>query len=101
MAVGQGHQKGAPKTGGRKKGVPNKQTTITKEIINNIVDDYRSSGKMAADLAELQPRERIEAMIKLMSYILPKPQAVAIDVTGTKKVTIESTLEELAEENDF
>jgi hypothetical protein len=40
-------------------------------------------------------------MIKLMSYILPKPQAVAIDVTGTKKVTIESTLEELAEENDF
>ena len=94
-------EKGFKKYGGRVNGTPNKQTVITKEIINNIVDEYRSSGKMAADLAELQPRERIEAMIKLMAYILPKPQSVAIDVTGTKKVTIESTLEELAEENDF
>ena len=40
-------------------------------------------------------------MIKLMAFVTPKPQSVALGlIGGEKKKTIEETLEELAKEND-
>jgi hypothetical protein len=88
------------KTGGRAKGTANKTTTFTKIIINNILSDYQSSGLMADDISELEPKDRLHVMIKLMEFNIPKPQSVSLDITSEGKKTIEDELIALSEENE-
>lgn len=89
------------KTGGRKAGTPNKTTAITKEAISKIIDEYNSSGLMQSDLMGLEPRDRLDIAVKLMSYVLPKVQSVALDVSGSISTkTIEDELTELAGMSD-
>jgi hypothetical protein len=89
------------KTGGRKAGTPNKTTAITKEAISKIIDEYNSSGMMQSDLMGLDPRDRLDIAVKLMSYVLPKVQSVALDVSGNISTkTIEDELTELAGMSD-
>ena len=89
------------KTGGRKAGTPNKTTAITKEAISKIIDEYNSSGLMQSDLMGLEPRDRLDITVKLMSYVLPKVQSVALDVSGSISTkTIEDELTELAGMSD-
>lgn len=95
-----GRPKGRPKTGGRVKGTPNKANALTKETINKILTHYTEKGTFKEDLDALSPKDRVDAMIKLVSYILPKPQAIAVDLQGEKRITIEDTLAMLAEENE-
>lgn len=100
------------KTGGRTKGTPNKTTAAMKDVIKDIVSAYMSNEVIdeknmnerhfAADLARLEPKDRLDAMIKLMAFVTPKPQSVALGlIDGEKKKTIEDTLRELSEENDI
>lgn len=100
------------KTGGRQKGTPNKTTAAMKDVIQDIVSAYMSDEvqnenneyerHFAADIARLEPKDRLDAMIKLMAFVTPKPQSVALGlIGGEKKKTIEETLDELAKENDF
>lgn len=58
------------KTGGRKKGTPNKCTTTLRQFICDIVDDNRE--QFARDLEALEPKERVNIMFKLITFILPK-----------------------------
>lgn len=88
------------KTGGRQKGTPNKTTTFTKELITEMLSDYYDSGSMAKDMKELEPKERVDAFIKLATFVMPKPQAVDMSITTVQKKTIEDTLMQLAEENE-
>lgn len=88
------------KTGGRKAGTPNKTTAFSKAVIQEIVSDYANSGKLMQDLAELDAKDRFDVMLKLMSFITPKPQSVAIDLNTGKARTIEDELQKLSEEND-
>lgn len=88
------------KTGGRKKGTPNKATAFSKEVINDILTDYRESGALGKDISQLEPKERLDVMIKLMGFVTPKPQSISMDITSSNSITIEDTLAELAEEND-
>ncbi len=55
---------------------------------------------MSKDIKALEPEKRVEAMIKLASFVIPKPQSVDMTITGEKKKTIEDALEELSGEND-
>lgn len=87
------------KTGGRIKGTPNKVTVLGKTVIVDLLSEYNSSGQMASDFAELEPKERITIAEKLMQYVLPKMQSTSVDVSmAEKKKTIEDTLAELAKE---
>ena len=58
------------KTGGRTAGTENKTTkevrTVLKEVINNELINIESL------LYKLQPKERLELVIKLMPFVLPK-----------------------------
>lgn len=64
------------KTGGRKIGTPNKTTAETKEFIQNIVNNELT---YIEDLMlELTPKERVDAVIKLLPYIVPKTSEVSI-----------------------
>ena len=93
-----GRKKGTPKTGGRKKGTPNKVTTITKEILNEIADGLRPT--LAEDLAQLEPKDRINAWLRLVEFVVPKPQRLDVDLTSNQNLTIEAKLKELAQENE-
>ena len=89
------------KTGGRQKGTQNKVTTVTKEILSDMLGDYLESGLMTADFLALEPKDRIQRADKMMQYILPKMQSTSVDFNNkATKITIEQKLRELSEEND-
>lgn len=88
------------KTGGRQKGTPNKATAFTKEVISDILSDYYSTGQMAEDMKALEPKERVDAIIKLAAFVTPKPQSIDMSITASKQKTIEDTLDELSQENE-
>lgn len=85
--------------GGRAKGTPNKTTAATKEVITNLLTEYSNNGTMSDDFDSLEPKERLAIAEKLMQYVMPKIQSVAVDLSaGDKKITIETQLKELSEE---
>lgn len=88
------------KTGGRKAGTPNKTTAFSKSVIQEILTDYTSTGLLDGDIKKLEPKDRLDIMVKLMSFITPKPQSVDMNITSNKPKTIEDTLKELSEENE-
>jgi hypothetical protein len=60
------------KFGGREKGTPNKEVSEKKLIEGNI-------DQLEMDLAELSPEKRINAVINLASYVLPKLKQIEVD----------------------
>lgn len=88
------------KTGGRKKGTPNKATVLGKEAIVSLLADYSQSGLMSDDFLALEPKDRLFIAEKLLQYTMPKMQATAIDLAaGDREKTIEDRLAELAGED--
>jgi hypothetical protein len=64
------------KTGGRKIGTPNKTTVETRNFIQNVVNNELT---FIEDLMlELTPKERVDALIKLLPFIVPKTSEVSI-----------------------
>ena len=68
---------GDKKTGGRIKGVPNRTSAQTKELIQIVVS--KQLDKVEALLNTLEPKERIDAIIKLLPFVIPKQSAIEID----------------------
>lgn len=64
------------KTGGRKKGTPNKITANTKQWIAGLLSDNR--GKFAEMLEYLQPLDFVKVYLSLLSYEIPKRQAIGL-----------------------
>lgn len=93
------HMKGK-KTGGRQKGTPNKATAFSKSVIQEILTDYTSSDLFRKDMQDLDPKDRLDIMVKLMAFTTPKPQSVDMSITSNIPRTIEDTLKELSEENE-
>ena len=93
------HMKGK-KTGGRQKGTPNKSTAFSKSVIQEILTDYTSSDLFRKDMQDLDPKDRLDIMVKLMAFTTPKPQSVDMSITSNIPRTIEDTLKELSEENE-
>ena len=80
-------EKGTPKTGGRKKGKPNRVTADLREWINELLDDNRQL--FIDDLGKIEPYQRLAMLEKLMAYIIPKMAAITaqdqIDITTKGK----------------
>ncbi|TXG78393.1 hypothetical protein E6Q11_01090 [Candidatus Dojkabacteria bacterium] len=66
-------EKGKPKTGGKKKGVPNKVTTDFKQALNNLLE-YCAPEMVGwiKQVAKDDPNKALEHMSKLAEYIYPK-----------------------------
>ena len=62
------------KHGGRKKGTPNKMTKELRSVLKDII--YKELENIEERLDELEPKQRIELMIKLMPYIFPKLESI-------------------------
>ena len=62
------------KTGGRKKGTPNKLTKELRFTLKNIL--YNELERLEDNLEGMEPKERIELLIKMMPYAFPKLESV-------------------------
>ncbi len=74
------------KYGGRKKGTPNKDTKELRERINDLIDNNFDS--IQADLDQIEPKERLDFLIKLFEYGLPKLQRVENEMFFKQSVPV-------------
>lgn len=58
------------KYGGRKKGTPNRMTKELRSVLKDLM--FEELENLKEHLDTLRPKERIELIIKLMPFILPK-----------------------------
>ena len=66
------------KTGGRTAGTPNKLTKELRTVLKDLIFDELE--KLPANLEKLEEKERIEVLIKLMPFAVPKLDAVSFEV---------------------
>lgn len=83
------------KFGGRTKGTPNKTSAQAREVLQNVIG--KELDKLGTLLAKLEPIERVNALAKLLPYILPKKQEVEI---STPDLTPEQRTQRLKELKD-
>ena len=67
-------EKGKTKTGGRKKGTQNRLSNQIRNVLKSIYDDELEN--LPKYLEELTTKERIDFIIKITPYILPKLETV-------------------------
>lgn len=65
------------KTGGREKGTPNKVTKELRDKLKAILANELEN--LPAELANIPAKERIELLIKLLPYAMPKVQPLTAD----------------------
>lgn len=63
------------KYGGRKKGTPNRMTKELRSILKDII--YQELNDIKKRFEELEPKTRIELLIKMMPFVLPKTNAIS------------------------
>lgn len=83
------------KTGGRKSGTPNKTTTETKVVLQKVLST--EIDKLGALLKELEPIERVNAIAKLLPYILPKQNEVKAEIETKTTFSPEEREKRIAE----
>lgn len=83
---------GRGRMGGRGKGTPNKVTGTVKEWLTALIDKNRE--QIEADLQQLEPKERLMMLEKLMQYVVPKRQAVGVDAKVDQDRMRPMTIEE-------
>ena len=66
------YEKGKTKTGGRAKGTPNVVNRDLRDIVRELIED--NADRIRKDLNALEPRDRVNAWLKLTEFILPKLQ---------------------------
>lgn len=83
------YKKGHPKLGGRSAGTPNKSTVVIRNAFQKLIED--NLDQLQEDLNSLKPAARIDAMIKLSEYVLPKLNRT--EHTGEDGSPIDSKIE--------
>lgn len=84
------------KTGGRQKGTPNKVSSVTKEMVIEVLSTMHDH--LPEKLAELEAKDYVAAYTKLAEFVLPKPQRVEIEQSNRFHVSIEDTLRKLSQD---
>ena len=63
------------KFGGREKGTPNKLTAELRSALKDVL--YEEIEQIPHRLDELETKDRLELLVKLMPYVFPKVQSVS------------------------
>ena len=63
------------KFGGRQKGTPNKLTKELQSILKDVL--YEEIDRLPERLEELDTKDRLELLVKLMPFVFPKVQSVS------------------------
>lgn len=72
--------KGQPKTGGRKRGTPNKATQDLKVFVSEALE--ASQVQVLKDLEVMEPVARVNAFLKLLEFVLPKQRHTSAEIGG-------------------
>jgi hypothetical protein len=91
-----GFQKGRAKTGGRRPGSTN---LISKDLRGRVLDIVeRNLAGLESTLEQMEPRERVVILLKLMEFVLPKAKEAdslsGPEATDTVKVEVSSLTRE-------
>ena len=63
------------KYGGRKKGTPNKLTKELRSVLKEVI--YNELDNIEERLEQLEPKQRLELVIKLMHCVFPKIESAS------------------------
>ena len=69
---------------GRPKGAVNKTTAQTKKIIEKLVSSELKN--IDSLLEQLEPKERVNALIKLLAFVIPKNSHIEIDAPALNQL---------------
>lgn len=89
------------KTGGRKKGTPNKTTASIREALKTFIDDKRPDFEKA--FTKLSPKEKVLAFTRLLPFVTPQYSAISFDLNNMTEddlEIIENHLREKYKSND-
>lgn len=86
-------QSGNPQ--GRKRGTPNKNTIELREVIKSIITSNFNKTRISRDLKELGTKQRLDYLLRLMEYIVPKPKS--IEPEDEKPLTMEDRYQSVLE----
>lgn len=89
---------GRGRLGGRAAGTPNKVSGTLKEWLTSLIDKNRT--QIEKDLQDLEPKERLQMMEKLMQYVIPKQaaQQVKLDFDNMTDEQLEQLVNEITKE---
>ena len=76
---------GRGRLGGRAAGTPNKVSGTLKEWLTSLIDKNRA--QIEKDLQDLEPKERLQMMEKLMQYVISKQAAHCTNEHKSKTTT--------------
>lgn len=85
--------KGQGRIAGRQKGTPNKSTTNLKSSIQQIVE--RQFETLESDLEGLDGRDKINFVLKLIEYILPKQREQKLNFSDLSDTEIDALIDRL------
>lgn len=87
-------KKGRKKTGGRKKGTPNKVTLTIREQLKNAIEPFLETMENTInDIVE--PKDKVDAIAKILPFVVPKYQSTTINDDTRRNVTLEEYLVEI------
>lgn len=89
---------GRGRLGGRAAGTPNKVSGTLKEWLTSLIDKNRA--QIEKDLQDLEPKERLQMMEKLMQYVISKQaaQQVKLDFDNMTDEQLEQLVNEITKE---
>ncbi|MCM1377947.1 MAG: hypothetical protein NC186_05815 [Prevotella sp.] len=61
-----------------------------KSALSDFLSEYMRTGELVGDFNNLRPDQRIQAMVRLAGYVLPKLKAVDVDLTDGTEFNPES-----------
>ena len=71
--------KGLPKSGGRKRGTPNKRSTVVHEIFDHY--QFNPATRIMEMLEKLNPLDQVQTCVKLMPYMFPRRKDTLLPFT--------------------
>ena len=91
-------RKGTTKTGGRKKGTPNKVSGNVKYWLSQLIDKNRL--QIERDIKALEPKERLQILEKFMQYTIPKMQSIqtTVDFNQLTNEQLDNLINELTKD---
>ena len=89
---------GRPKTGGRAKGVENKNKLSLKSKIQSIAENQIDS--LEYDLENMDAKDRVNFVLKLLPYLLPQQRETKIDFKSLSESELDELIDRLKDKNN-
>jgi hypothetical protein len=83
---------------GRPMGVPNKVTANLKDRVNLLIEN--NFDKLQSDLDTIEPKDRLNIMLKLMEYVLPKQKETKIDFSNLSDAEIDELINRITKNDE-